>query len=93
MQGLPAENVQVTYSIHDRPSLAAMLAPGRKSHDFHRAVTLEVHRLTAREDHLTDIAATSVKRFVKSLATEAAERVSRRRDALLRGSRKGRPHG
>lgn len=80
----------MTYSIHDRPSLDAMLAPGRHSHDFHRTITLEIHRLNDREDHLTDIAATSGKRFVKALAEEQAARISKRRDMLLRGRRRGR---
>lgn len=76
--------------VHDRPTLAMVLRPGRKTREFHGMVSREVDRLARREDELDEIAAKSRKAFAVQLATEQAERVAIRREAML--ERKW-PHG
>jgi len=78
-------------SIHDRPSLAAIIRPGPKTRAQHKAIRLEVERLDDRLDALA-AAAQSPKVFARMLAREQAERVRARIDKIIGAwSRAGRP--
>jgi excinuclease UvrABC nuclease subunit len=81
-------------SVHDRPRLARIIAPGRKSNEEHNAISREYARLLARESDLKRQAADSMSPFAASLASEQAQRV-RDRINLIKShwKRIGRPNG
>ena len=76
-------------SLHDRPTLPMMLRPGRKPYELHRAMTQEIFRLKEREEDLTIVANKGAGEFVRQLAIEARDRLSERRELLIRTPRWG----
>lgn len=72
-------------TIHDKPSLPAMLRPGHKTADLHRAISTEISRLAEREEHLTIVANSGAAPF----ARDARDRLSERRDLLMSTPRWG----
>lgn len=76
-------------TIHDKPSLPAMLRPGHKTADLHRAISTEISRLAEREEHLTIVANSGAAPFARQLARDARDRLSERRDLLMSTPRWG----
>lgn len=69
---------------HNRPTMAMMLRPGRRSRFLKEATTREISRITDREDEMTLLSTTSAKAFVRDLAEGHAKRLAERREKILR---------
>lgn len=67
---------------HDRPTLAMMTRPGRKTHELRNAITREIHRLYDRDESLSVIEK-SGRRFAADLAKDQRERIADRLKLLL----------
>lgn len=75
----------MSYSVHDRLTMAMMLKSGRRSRAVHRAIMIEVNRLDDRLEALRRLKTTTGKVFVAGLADEQEHRLEHRIDVLLRG--------